>query len=76
MANVHTNIEYFGNGSFMIPDHDYQSRSGSTDDHGPTEIVYKRGGADGQVVGVETITYDEENHVATRFIEWNPAIVS
>lgn len=57
--------------NFVTPEHDYQAHSGMTADHGPTTIVYKRGGATGQTVATETITYDANNYIATRSISWN-----
>lgn len=58
-----------GNG-FSVPDHDYQLHSGTTNDHGPTQIVYRKGGATGKIVATETITYDANNYIATRRIVW------
>lgn len=60
----------FSNGPFQIPQHDYQEHSGSTADHGPTQIIYKKGGVNGKLVATETITYDAFHYVATRHIEW------
>ena len=56
--------------NFLIPDHDYQAHSGMTANHGPTTIEYKRGGSGGQLVATETITYDVNNYIATRYIVW------
>ena len=44
--------------NFVIPEHDYQEHAGMTADHGPTTVVYKRGGAGGVIAATETITYD------------------
>jgi hypothetical protein len=57
--------------SFVTPEHDYQAHSGMTATHGPTQIIYKRGGATGQTVATETITYDNNDYVVTRSISWN-----
>lgn len=56
--------------NFLIPEHDYQEHSGMTADHGPTSVVYKRGGSSGQLAATETITYDANNQIATRSITW------
>jgi hypothetical protein len=58
-----------GNG-FSVPDHDYQLHSGTTNAHGPTQIVYRKGGAAGKIVATETITYDANNYIATRRVVW------
>ena len=63
----------FENG-WMVPDHDYQSHSGATAAHGPTQVVYKKGGASGKLVATETITYDGNNNIATRSIDWDSSI--
>lgn len=60
----------FENG-WSVPGHDYQAHSGATAQHGPTTIVYKKGGSGGKTVATETITYDEFNEVATRGIVWD-----
>lgn len=70
MAQAHS--DYYGNGSFVIPRHDYQAHTGMTSDHGPTQIVYKKGGANGTIVGTESCTYDQHGHIATRYIHWEP----
>jgi hypothetical protein len=59
----------FDNG-WSVPDHDYQAHSGATSNHGPTQILYKKGGASGKLVATETITYDGNHVVATRSIVW------
>lgn len=59
----------FENG-WMVPDHDSQTHSGATTNHGPIQVVYRKGGASGKIVATETITYDANNNVATRNIEW------
>jgi hypothetical protein len=59
----------FENG-WMVPDHDYQAHSGATANHGPTQVVYRKGGASGKLVATETITYDVANNIATRSIAW------
>jgi hypothetical protein len=59
----------FENG-WMVPDHDHQTRSGATTNRGPTQVVYRKGGATGKIVATETLTYDVNNNVATRSIEW------
>jgi hypothetical protein len=59
----------FENG-WMVPDHDYQSHTGSTADHGPTEVIYKKGGVAGKIVATETISYDGFNRVLSRGIVW------
>lgn len=61
----------FENG-WEVPGHDYQARSGATADHGPTTVIYKKGGVNGKLVATETITYDVNNNVVTRLIEWEP----
>ena len=58
--------------NFLIPEHDYQEHSGMTAGHGPTSVVYKKGGASGKLVATETVTYDASNNIATRAIEWEP----
>jgi len=58
--------------NFVIPEHDYQSHSGMTADHGPTSVVYKRGGSSGPTVATETITYDSNNKIETRSIDVTP----
>lgn len=63
----------FENG-WEVPGHDYQEHTGATADHGPLSVVYKKGGASGKVVAVETITYDVNNNIATRAIAWDPDI--
>ena len=59
----------FENG-WEVPGHDYQAHSGATASHGPLQVVYKKGGASGKTVATETITYDVNNNVATRSIDW------
>jgi len=66
---AHPLSEDSGNG-FSVPDHDYQLHSGTTNDHGPTQIVYRKGGATGKIVATETVTYDANHYVATRGIVW------
>lgn len=56
--------------NFVTPEHDYQEHSGMTANHGPTQVLYKRGGSSGQLVATETITYDGNNQIATRGIVW------
>lgn len=63
----------FENG-WEVPGHDYQEHSGSTADHGPLSVVYKKGGVGGKVVATETITYDGFGNVATRSIVWSADI--
>ena len=58
--------------NFAIPVHDYQEHTGMTANHGPTTIVYKRGGAGGVVEATETITYESNNKIATRLIVVTP----
>lgn len=58
----------------MVPDHDYQARTGATTTQGPTQVVYRKGGASGKVVATETLTYDANGNVLTRSIEWSPDI--
>ena len=72
---AHPLSEDSGNG-FSVPDHDYQLHSGTTNNHGPTEIVYRKGGATGKKVATETVTYDANNYIATRSIVWEKDIVS
>jgi hypothetical protein len=67
---AHPDSAFFGNGSFLVPQHDYQSSSGSTNQHGPTQVIYKKGGVGGKVVATETVTYDANNYIATRGIVW------
>ena len=43
-----------------------------TADHGPTTVVYKRGGSGGVIEATETITYDSNNKIATRSIDVTP----
>lgn len=57
--------------NFLVPEHDYEEHTGTTNAHGPTTIVYKRGGASGSIAATETITYDANNKIATRSIDWN-----
>jgi hypothetical protein len=57
-------------GGFSVPDHDYQIHSGTTNNHGPTQVIYKKGGATGKIVATETVTYDANNYIATRSIVW------
>lgn len=59
----------FENG-WEVPSHDYQAHTGATASRGPTQVVYKKGGASGKIVATETITYDVNNNVATRSIVW------
>ena len=59
----------FENG-WSVPGHDYQAHTGATSNHGPTQVVYRKGGATGKIVATETITYDGSNNVATRSIAW------
>ena len=59
----------FENG-WMVPDHDYQARTGATATTGPTQVVYKKGGASGKLVATETLTYDGDGNVLTRSIAW------
>lgn len=59
----------FENG-WEVPGHDYQAHSGATANHGPTQVIYKKGGATGKVVATETITYDANGAIATRGIVW------
>lgn len=59
----------FENG-WEVPGHDYQAHSGATTNHGPTQVVYKKGGSTGKLLATETITYDGNNNVATRSISW------
>ena len=66
---AHPLSEDSGNG-FSVPDHDYQLHSGTTNNHGPTQIVYRKGGATGKIVATETMTYDGNNYIATRSIVW------
>ncbi len=61
----------FENG-WEVPAHNYQSHSGATTSHGPTQVVYKRGGSGGKVVATETITYDANGNIITRSIAWDP----
>lgn len=58
--------------NFVIPEHDYQEHTGMTANHGPTTVVYKRGGAGGAIAATETITYDSNNKIATRKIDVTP----
>ena len=60
--------------NWEVPGHNYQAHSGATTTHGPTQVVYKKGGASGKVVATETITYDGNNNIATRSIVWSPDI--
>ena len=58
--------------NFVVPIHDYEVHSGSTSQHGPTQILYYVGGsAAGKLVATETITYDSNNYIATRGIVEN-----
>lgn len=64
----------FENG-WEVPGHDYQVHTGGTANHGPTQVIYKKGGAGGKVVATETITYDLTTHcIATRSIAWEPDV--
>ena len=72
---AHPHSEHFGNGKFSIPEHDYQVHTGTTADHGPTQVVYKKGGAGGKVVATETITYDTNDYIATRSITWAKDVI-
>lgn len=63
----------FENG-WSVPDHDYQAHSGATETHGPTQVIYKKGGSSGQLLATETITYDAQGNIVTRSIEWEPNI--
>jgi hypothetical protein len=67
---AHPYSDLFGNGAFFVPGHDYQAHSGTTNNHGPTQVIYKKGGASGQVVATETLTYDANDYIATRSIVW------
>lgn len=58
--------------NFVIPEHDYQEHAGMTANHGPTTVIYKRGGAGGVVAATETITYDSNNKIETRLIVVTP----
>ena len=64
----------FSDGGFLVPDHDFEVRTGMTATHGPTQIKYYVGGsASGRLVATETITYDSNNYIATKGIVWeNP----
>ncbi len=55
---------------FSVPDHDFQAHSGTTAEHGPTQIIYKKGGPSGKTVATETIVYDANNYIQTRHIVW------
>jgi hypothetical protein len=66
---AHPLSEDSGSG-FSVPDHDYQLHSGTTNNHGPTQIVYRKGGATGKIVATETVTYDANYYIATRGIVW------
>lgn len=57
--------------NFLVPEHDYEEHTGMTNSHGPTTIVYKRGGSGGVIAATETLTYDSNNKIATRSIVWN-----
>lgn len=58
--------------NFVIPEHDYQEHTGMTANHGPTTVVYKRGGSGGAIAATETITYDSNHKIATRKIDVTP----
>ena len=58
--------------NFVIPEHDYQEHTGMTSTHGPTTVVYKRGGASGAVAATETITYTSTGAISTRSIDVTP----
>ena len=61
----------FSDGGFLVPDHDFEVRSGSTATHGPTQILYYVGGsAAGKLVATETITYDVNNYISSKGIVW------
>ncbi len=53
-----------------VPGHDYQARTGATQTQGPTQVVYRKGGATGKIVATETLTYDADGNVLTRGIVW------
>jgi hypothetical protein len=53
--------------SFMRPAHDYRAFTYDGDKNVLT-ITYKRGGASGTEVGVETLTYDGDGDVLTQSI--------
>lgn len=53
-----------------VPGHDYQAYTGATADHGPTQVIYKKGGSGGKTLATETITYNGANKIATRAIVW------
>jgi hypothetical protein len=53
-----------------VPGHDYQARTGATQTQGPTQVVYRKGGATGKIVATETLTYDVDGNVLTRGIVW------
>lgn len=53
-----------------VPGHDHQTRTGATANHGPTQVVYRKGGSGGKVVATETLTYDGDGNILTRGIEW------
>jgi hypothetical protein len=72
---AHPYSDHFGNGKFAIPEHDYQIHTGTTSQRGPTQVVYKKGGANGKVVATETITYDSNNYIATRSVVWAKDVV-
>ena len=64
MAQPHS---AFSDGGFLVPDHDFEVRTGMTATHGPTLIkCYVGGSASGRLVATETITYDANNYIATR----------
>lgn len=68
MAQPHS---AFSDGGFLVPDHDFEVRTGMTATHGPTLIKYYVGGsASGRLVATETITYDANNYVSTKGIVW------
>ena len=66
-------VPSFENG-WLVPGHDYQVHTGTTATTGPTQVVYKKGGASGKVAATENITHDGNGYVATRSIDWEPDI--
>ena len=71
---AHPITAFFDQG-LQIPEHDYQVRSGGTNNHGSLMIEYYRGGAPedgGELLATEKLTYDEHGNVLTRGVYWEP----
>lgn len=60
---------------FVVPEHDYQVRTGATASAGPTRVKYYRGGPApaGELLAEEVLTYDGNGNVLTRRVYTAPS---